>query len=100
MTQVNTVNKAGNDSPATLDKAEVRRILSDILNDCTDMDTYRGLGELIDAIDAGDLDLVQSALLKHAPAAELVAELERRKFQVKSEDDLYNDWAEAREADE
>jgi hypothetical protein len=39
-------------------------------------------------------------ILRHAPVAELVAEMERRKFQVKSEDDQYNDWAEAREADE
>lgn len=46
-----------------LDKAEVRRILTNILNDCTDMDTYRGLGELIDAIAAGDLDLSAPALI-------------------------------------
>ena len=47
----------------------------------------------------GELPIPWPDILKHAPVAALVAEMERRKFQVKSEDDQYNDWAEAREAE-
>ena len=51
------------------------------------------------SIHEDELNVPWPDILKHAPVAALVAEMERRKFQVKSEDDLYNDWAEAREAE-